>query len=411
MSVSLSDTLIAHAGLLASDDSWWTRLWFRTKASTFAGETDAIYNFIFWVSIFFFVILMWLMVYWGIKYRRKPGVAAEISPSHNTPLEVVWTVIPTILLFVMFVWGFKHYIDKAVSPSDAEVIQVSAKKWSWTFEYKNGAKSREIDRMADMDVPVFALPLDRPVKFVMSSDDVIHSMFFPEFRNKRDVMPNRYTTMWVQPTGKPTHTIERYDNGKKLRLAPLDSAGQIIMDPAERVGKGYNLFCTEYCGDQHSQMLARIAVLKEADYKEWLDFQADTSGVPLRDLGEALYKLQGCATCHSVNGNKGTGPTWKDIWGESHNSTDGKSAVVDENYVRESILVPGAFVREGFSNQMPSYQGKLKDREIRALTTYIMSLNDKFKQQAEDLSVKELQDQQNAPAPGTAPGNAPAPAK
>lgn len=407
MSVSLPDTLIGHAGLLASEDiGWWTRLWFRARASTFAGETDLIYDFIFWVSIFFFVILMWLMVFWGIKYRRKPGVPALVSPSHNTQIEIVWTVVPTILLFVMFVWGFKHYIDKAVSPSDAEIIHVTAKKWSWQFEYKNGAKSRELDRLADMDVPVFALPLGRPVKFIMSSDDVIHSMFFPEFRVKRDVMPNRYTTMWVQPTGKPTHTIERYDNNKKIRLAPLDENGQIIADPADRVGKGYHLFCTEYCGDQHSQMLARVAVLKDADYKEWLDFQADTSGVPLRDLGEALYKLQGCATCHSVNGNKGTGPTWQGIWSETHKSVDGKSAVVDENYVRESVLVPAAFVREGFSNQMPSYQGKLKDREIRALTTYIMSLNDKFKQQAEDLSVKELQDQQSAP------GNpAPAPAK
>ncbi len=387
------------AGVLASEDvGWWTRLWFRTKASTFAGETDAIYNFIFWVSIFFFVVLMWLMVYWGIKYRRKAGVPAELSASHNTPLEIVWTVIPTILLFVMFIWGFKGYMNKAVSPSDAEVIHVTAKKWNWTWEYKTGAKSREIDRIADMDVPVFALPLDRPVKFVMSSDDVIHSMFLPEFRAKRDVMPNRYTTMWVQPTGKPTHTVERYDNGKKLRLAPLDSAGNVIADPAERVGKGYHLFCTEYCGDQHSQMGARIAVLKEADYRAWLEYQGDTSGVPLIQLGEQLYKLQGCATCHSVNGNKGTGPTWQGIWGQTHRSTDGRAAQVDENYIRESILVPGAFVVEGFANQMPSYQGKMKDREIRALTTYIMSLNPDFKQKAQEASDAEIAAQQSGGA-------------
>ncbi|MBN8643796.1 MAG: cytochrome c oxidase subunit II [Planctomycetes bacterium] len=394
MSAIFPESVLMNPLLASEDVGWWTRLWFRAKASTFAGETDAIYNFIFWVSIAFFVVLMFLMVYWGIKYRRKPGVAPEISPSHNTPLEIVWTVVPTILLFVMFVWGFKGYLNKAVSPVDAEVIQVTAKKWNWTFEYKTGAKSRELDRMADMDVPVFALPLNRPVKFVMSSDDVIHSMFFPEFRAKRDVMPNRYTTMWVQPTGKPTHTVERYDNGKKLRLAPLDSAGNVITDMAERAGKGYNLFCTEYCGDQHSQMLARIAVLAEADYKDWLDYQGDTSGVPLNVLGEQLYKLQGCATCHSVNGAKGTGPTWKDIWGETHKSTTGASATVDENYIRESILVPGAFVREGFSNQMPSYQGKMKDREIRALTTYIMSLNDKFKQDAQAVSDEEMAKQQ-----------------
>lgn len=387
-------------GLLASEEvGWWTRLWFRARASTFAGETDTIYNFIFWVSIFFFVVLMWLMVYWGIKYRRKPGVPIQVSPSHNTPLEVVWTVIPTILLFVMFIWGFRHYMDKAVAPSDAEVIQVNAKKWVWTFEYKTGAKSRETERVADMDVPVFALPLNKPVKFVMSSDDVIHSMFFPEFRAKRDVMPNRYTTMWVQPTGKATHGIERYDNGKKLRLAPLDDNGQIITDPELRKGKGYYLFCTEYCGDQHSQMGARVAVLKENDYKEWLDFQGGTSGIDLVTLGSQLYKIQGCTTCHKVDGGKATGPSWKGIWGETHKSVDGKTAVVDENYIRQSILEPGAFVREGYPNQMASYQGKLRDREIRALSAYIMSLNDQFKQQATDLATQELEAQKSGAAP------------
>ncbi len=377
--------------LLGADDiGWWDRMWFRAKSSTFAGETDAIFYFIFWTSTVFFVILMWLMVYWGVKYRRKPGVPIQVSPAHNTPMEVVWTVIPTILLFVMFFWGFKGYMDKSVAPVDAQTIQVTAKKWNWSWEYPNGAKTRETEKLADMEVPVFALPLDRPTKFMMSSEDVIHSMFFPEFRAKRDVMPNRYTTMWVQPTGKATHTLEEYEP-EKFRLAPLDDNGQIIKDPAQRAGKGYHIFCTEYCGDQHSQMLARVAVVSPEDFKKWMDYQADTSGVPLVELGASLYKTAGCATCHKVDGGASTGPTWKGIWGTKVKSVDGKEATVDENYIRESILNPGAFVVEGFPNQMPSYQGKLKDREIRAIMTYIMSLNDQFKQKAIDDSTQELE--------------------
>ena len=375
--------------MLGEQADWHTRLWFRDSASSFAGETDAVFYFIFYVSALFFVVLMWLMVYWAFKYRRKPGVAIQLSPSHNTPLEVVWTVIPTILLFVMFFWGFKGYLDKAVAPADAEVIQVTATKWNWAWEYPGGGKLFESEKIVDKDMPVYALPMNRPVKFLMSSKDVIHSMFIPAFRMKRDVMPNRYTTQWVTSTGKPTHTMEESEPGK-WRPIPLDDNGAKITDPELAKGRGYYLFCTEYCGDQHSQMMARIITLNEQDYQRWLGVTKDTSSVPLVALGEQLTKGAGCRACHSVDGSKGTGPSWKGIWGEKHQFTDGTEFVVDENYVRESILEPAKHIRVGFTNQMPSFQGRFNDRELRAIITYLKSLNDQYKGDAQKDSDTEM---------------------
>lgn len=379
-----TSTLLPAGGSLLA--SWWDRLWYRglKDNSTFASEVDAVFMFIFWVSMAFFVLLMFLMVYWAIKYRRVPGTHAQPSPSHNTRLELAWTIIPTILLAIMFFWGFKAYIGMTIAPVDAEQIQVTAQQWAWQWEYDNGAGTLMSERIADAEAPVFALPTGRPVKFVMSSQDVIHSMYIPAFRAKRDVFPNRYTTMWVEATSATHRAVGEGDS--------------LSFEPIEDGMKGYYLACTEYCGDQHSQMWARVITLEDADYRKWKNAQASTESIPLIELGKLLHTAKGCVACHTVDGSTGTGPSWKGIWGKTHEFEDGTSGVVDENYIRESILVPDARIVQGYPNQMVSYQGRLTDREIRAITVYIQSLSEKPADQeaAKQESEQEMQAQDAA---------------
>lgn len=380
MTAGLIPDLLAPRTLLAA--SWWDELWWHghVDASTFSRPVDAVFFYIFWVSTFFFIVLMWLMFYWAWKYRRRPGVAPEVSPAHNTALELAWSIIPTILLGIMFFWGLVAYIPMKVAPADSEVINVTAKKWAWSLVYDNGASPLQTEKIADMDAPVFALPVDRPTRFIMSSQDVIHSMYMPAFRIKRDVFPNFYTTQWVQPT----RVSHQWSEAEKQYL-PIDPRRP-----------GFYLTCAEYCGDQHSQMWGRIMVLSEPDYQRWKGEQANTDGIPLRELGEKLFKSKGCVACHSVDGSKGTGPTWKGIWGATHRFKDGTTAVVDENYIRESILEPAKRIVEGFANQMPTFQGQITDRELIALNTYIKWLSDNpaDREAAETFSAQELEAKQ-----------------
>lgn len=379
---------------LASQTSWWTRMWFRESASTFSPGVDGLYYYIFWVSAFFFVLLMGLLVYWGVKYRRKPGVAPQPSPSHNTKLELTWSIIPTLLMAVMFVWGMNVFLSMRVPPADAEEIHVVAKKWIWEWTYPNGAGSLQSERLADVDAPVFAVPLNRPVKMLMESTDVIHSFYIPEFRVKRDVFPNRYTTLWFQPVGQATH---RFDEESKTAV-PIDAD----------VSKGYFLFCTEYCGDQHSQMLARIAVMSDGDYRAWKAAQASTENIDLPELGRILYTAAGCNACHSVDGSSGTGPTWQNVWGTQRQFTNGESREYDMEYLRQSIIDPGSQVLVGYSNQMPAYGGRFSPRELRALGIYIRTLSDEHREAALAEAEQERLEREAAAEAGGEEGGEPA---
>jgi len=346
--------------------SWWDHLWFRgfKGDSNFADGTDALFFFIFWVSTFFFVVLMGLMVYFAIKYRRRPGVPIEVSPSHNTKLELLWSIIPSILFAVMFFWGLEEYLKTRIAPIDSEIIYVTAQQWAWIWEYDgpNGpVNSAQRTMIADADSPVFALPVGRPVKFIMTSADVIHSMYIAAFRIKRDVFPNRYSTLWVEAQ-KITHQYE--GEGANLQLVALEPEGERMY-----------LSCTEYCGDQHSQMWAEIVVLSDPDYRKWIEQQGDTSGMRLPELGELVRVQQGCNACHSVDGSPSTGPTWQGVWGTTRNFTDGGSAIMDLNYIRESIIDPKLHILEGFPDQMVSYAGRLGEREIRAIASYMRTLS------------------------------------
>lgn len=329
-------------------------------ASTVAREVDFWFYFIFWVSLFFFVGMMAFMFYFIVRYKRQRGVRSQPSPTHNTPLELTWSILPSILLVVMFWGGFKGYMDMRVAPENALRLNVAAQQWNWEFGYPNGHTDNELH-----------VPANVPVELTMESKDVLHSFYVPAFRVKQDVVPGRYTKIWFQS----------------------DKPGS------------YVILCTEYCGKSHSDMLAKCVVHPSLkDYEEWLSgadplsrknlsdeewqafqanpeqFIAQNPAKKLKrpdEMGRDIYTKRGCAQCHSLDGKAGVGPSFKGIWGHDQPLRDGGSVKVDENYVRESILEPGAKIAAGYQNQMPKLA--IKDREITMLIAFIRSLGEEKK--------------------------------
>ncbi|MBK6531424.1 MAG: cytochrome c oxidase subunit II [Deltaproteobacteria bacterium] len=318
--------------------------------STFGPGFDWLFYFLYWMSVILFVGIIGTAVYFVVKYRRQPGVKAEPT-GHNLVMELAWTVAPVVLLVMLFHWGFSGYISLTSPPPDALDIRVRARKWSWDFEYPNGGHSQN-------DVTV---PINRPVRFVMSSEDVIHSMFVPAFRVKRDAVPGMYSTLWFQAT----HTGDT------------------------------RFYCAEYCGaaDEpvtqadgsaretgHFSMGGLVHIVPQAAWAGYLESilrapsHADGREFTPAEWGEQLYTQQNCNTCHSVNGTPMTGPTWQHLFGQQVPLTDGTRVLADENFLRRSILEPNAQVVQGFGPIMPSYQGSLTDRQLDAIIAYIRTL-------------------------------------
>ncbi len=297
-------------------------------ASTIAGAYDELFYFIYGLSVFFFVIITVGTIVFTIKWRAKKGEEQKLTSGfcHNTPLELLWSIIPTVLFFVIFIWGFKLYLRYVVIPANATEINVTAWQWNWNFTYPEGAESN-----------ILVVPKGKPVKLVMSSNDVIHSLFIPDFRVKMDVLPNRYTSMWFQS----------------------DYEGE------------YDLYCTEYCGQQHSTMVTQVHVKSASDYKKWIE---ENSVTP---TGDVLYKRYACNTCHSLDGSASNGPTFKNLFGKEETLTDGSTVTVDENYLRESILEPQAKIVSGFEGSvMPPFQNTINNDKLDALILFIKSLKE-----------------------------------
>ncbi len=304
---------------------------FPAQSSTLAPEVDGLFNFILYLSIVFFILVVGGTFYFAWKYRKKGEDDFTQDLSHNNTLEVLWTVIPTILVFIIFVWGFKTYLKMNIPPDNSMEIKVTGQKWFWTFNYPEGATTTN----------ELVVPVHQPVRLLLSSQDVIHSFFVPNFRMKMDVVPNRYTESWFEAT-----------------------------EPGE-----YNLFCTEYCGKGHSEMIGKVKVLSEDAYKDWLASAANAGAdMTPEEYGAKLYKEKACFTCHSIDGSPLVGPSFKGVFGRTEKLNNGKSIKVDENYIRESILEPQAKVVDGFQPVMPTYQGVLKDKDIDALIAYFKTL-------------------------------------
>lgn len=362
--------------------------WFRPGVSTTAHNVDNLFFLISVICAFFFLLIVVLQAWFMWKYRARDGHREENSPHHNNALEVTWSVIPLILVIWIFYKGFTGYIDMRQPPENALAIEVTAQKWSWSFKYPNGAVS-----------PVLHVPADQPVKLILSSKDVLHSLYIPAFRVKMDCVPGRYTEMWFEATTPSDEFSDPvFDDDPNTDNKYTD--GSSIFAEAEPT-RGYDLFCTEYCGTGHSSMITKCVVHTEAGFEQEMKTLADprSQGAPA-EVGEKLYRQRGCAQCHSVDGvdNPGNGgPSFKGYYGKEVEFTDGATAEMDANYIRESILNPQAKIRKGYRPIMPTFQGQLNDDEIYAIRQFIRTLND---QDAQDWQPKEgEQDDQAAQEP------------
>ena len=311
--------------------------WMPKAVNLAADDSDLMYYAVLGLSIFFFFAIAGAVVYFVIKYRHRPGHKAEPSAAHNDALEITWTVIPTIICVFLFYYGWHTYVRVVTPPTKAVEINVLAWRWNWQFTHSNGVQD------SDLHVPV-----NTPVRLVMTSKDVLHSFYAPVMRVKQDIIPRRYTYAWFYPTKPGT----------------------------------YRLTCAEYCGTNHSQMgitndgrRAVLVVHEPGGYERYLsDKAAQSQNMNPPDLGKLLYEKKGCNACHTVDGSPRVGPTFFHDFGTMVPLSDGTQVKMDENYIRESVLYPQAKARPGYPPSMPSFEGQLKEKEIEGIIAYIKSL-------------------------------------
>ena len=310
--------------------------WLPVSASTYADKVDFVLTLINWISVVSCVLIAFLLIYFVIKYRRKTDNDPTPAITHDSFLETLWTVIPTILCIIIFLYGYVYYDEYTTTQENSYEINVNAKMWMWTFDYPNGKKT-----LNELYVPV-----NQPIRLVMQSEDVLHSFYVPAFRVKQDLMGNRYT---------------------------------FINFTATKEGV-YKIYCTEYCGTGHSNMGGKVHVLSAEKYASWesggdTDTAKASADLPLDQVGKELYQSAGCVACHSVEGSDGgIGPTWKGLFAKKREFEDGTSSVADENYLRESIELPSTKIVKGYMPVMPAYKGVLSDSQITALIEYIKTL-------------------------------------
>ena len=301
---------------------------FPEQASTFAKDVDALYFFVFATSAFFAVVVAIAVIYFGIRYHKTHDGEIGARIEGNLPLELLWSVIPTIIAMVMFGWGASVFYHLRRPPAEAMHIYAVGKQWMWKFQHLEG--QREINELH--------IPAGRPIKITISSEDVLHGLFFPAFRTKMDAIPGRYTELWFD----------------------AQTPGQ------------YHIFCTEYCGTNHSGMIGTVTVMEPANYQLWL--QGGGMEGTLAQRGAKLFNDLACSTCHLDTG-QGRGPSLKDIVGKTVDLQNGSSVTVDEAYLRESILNSQAKVVKGFQPLMPTFQGLISEENLVALIEHVKSLS------------------------------------
>ncbi|MGZ3416470.1 MAG: cytochrome c oxidase subunit II [Polyangiales bacterium] len=312
--------------------------WLPKQSSTFAPQVDNAWNTVMIVCTVFFFLLMIPTFYFVWKYKRKKEGEVTSAIDHNTQIEIVWTLIPGVILIVLFFVGLAPWVNASVAPANALEVQVTAQKWNWSFRYANGTTSPG----------KLVVPKGKPVRLILSATDVLHSFYVAEFRVKADAIPGQYTSLWFEATNNGDYTVQ----------------------------------CAEYCGgpagdvaaDQpggHSDMRAEVTVMDEGKFKEWLETGGEDKSLPPAERGKQMYAKWGCQTCHSLDGTKLTGPSFKGLFGREEELADGSKVKVDENYIRESVLNPTAKVVKGFAPVMPVFQGQIKDQQIDNIIAFI----------------------------------------
>jgi cytochrome c oxidase subunit 2 len=298
------------------------------SASTFSWKVDALYFYLSGVTLFFTLLISATLIFFVIRYRRRTPyeIPRPVAGSHK--LETVWTVIPFVIAMTMFVWGARVYFDQYKPPQDAIEVYVVGKQWMWKLQHATG--QREINELH--------VPVNRKIKLILATEDVIHDFFVPAFRTKVDVVPGRYSTLWFEATKPGT----------------------------------YHLFCAEYCGMNHSGMTGKVFVMEPREFDNWLSGNMGNTTPAV--AGQQLYQTLGCASCHGANGEGGRGPTLIGLFGRQQPLASGETVRADEAYIRESILNPQAKLVGGFGPIMPTFQGQVSEDQLVQLLAFIKSL-------------------------------------
>jgi cytochrome c oxidase subunit II len=299
---------------------------FPDAASTLATRVDALLFYLLAIGIFFSLLIAGLIVYFAVRFKRRSDEEVGTQIHGGMALELTWTFIPLVIVMTIFVWGASVYFAMARPPEETLNIYVVGKQWMWKFQHLDG--QREINELH--------VPVGRPVKLIMTSEDVIHDVFVPAFRVKADVIPGRYTNIWFNPT-KPGR---------------------------------YHLFCAEYCGTRHSGMVGEVVVMDPTEYQTWLGGGPEGS---LAEGGAKLFASLACNTCHRPDA-QGRGPVLEGLFGKTVTLQSGETVTVDEAYVRESILNPSAKITAGFQPIMPTFQGLVTEEQLLELIEYVKAL-------------------------------------
>ncbi len=327
---------------------------FPEAASTIAPRVDALYLFLVGLTAFMTILIAALVVIFMIKYKRRDPNSIGARIHGGMALEIIWSIIPLFIVLGIFVWATGIFFDIARPPAETMNIYATGKQWMWKFQHLDG--QREINELH--------VPVGRKVKMIMTSEDVIHDLYVPAFRVKADVIPGRYSHIWFEAT----------------------KAGE------------YHLFCAEYCGTQHSGMIGKVVVMEPDDFQAWLSGGVQEGS--LASAGSKLFQDLACNTCHRPDA-QGRGPVLQNLFGKTVTLASGENVVVDEAYIRESILTPSQKVTAGFQPTMPTFQGLVSEEGILQLIEYVKSLKT-------DMPVSAVRPNTGGPAPNeNTPAQAP----
>jgi cytochrome c oxidase subunit 2 len=294
-----------------------------------ASRVDALFYFLCAVSLVFSLIVAIGVAFSAARYRKGSPASRKGALHDYLPIELVWSIVPLLIALFIFAWSTRLFFDMRVPPKNAMEIYVVGKQWMWKIQHPEG--NREINELH--------VPVGRPVKLIMTSQDVIHSFYIPAFRIKQDVLPGRYSEQWFEAT----------------------TAGE------------YHLFCAEYCGTSHSGMIGKVIVMDPADYEKWL-MSASATGIAMAANGAELFERYGCRTCHRQDSGQ-RGPALDGLFGKQVKLAGGQAIVADQEYIRESILNPSAKMVEGYAPLMPTYKNQLTQEQVNQLIEYVRSLS------------------------------------